>query len=203
MPTTTPNRGFPKPLPADGVDVPRDVGALADSLDVFAFVPVGTLLMWPGAVAPAGYLLAQGQSVPAATYPGLASVLGSSGGNVTLPDMRDMFPIGASPAHALASTGGEATHRLTAAESGQNASATGGTDQSGAHAHSVHYNYGPAGGVANLPFYEQAGHQFDTWVGTDAAGNHSHVVGMNGRQADTAHNNLPPFRALNFIIRAG
>ena len=94
MPGTTANLQLPYPTPDDTVDVPRDVKALADKIDPLGVVPIGSFMMWPTGVAPLNWLLMQGQQIDAAMYPALANVLGSSAGKITIPDMRDVFPVG-------------------------------------------------------------------------------------------------------------
>ena len=46
--------------------------------------------MWPNLVAPLGYLICDGSTFSAVTYPALFTVLGST----TLPDFRDKFARG-------------------------------------------------------------------------------------------------------------
>jgi microcystin-dependent protein len=50
-------------------------------------VPIGTVIMYASALAPAGYLLCDGTNISATTYPELATVLGTT----KLPDLRNMF----------------------------------------------------------------------------------------------------------------
>lgn len=61
-------------------------------------LPPGLISPFAGATAPAGYLLCDGTSLAAATYPALFAVIGytygGSGANFTLPDLRSRFPIG-------------------------------------------------------------------------------------------------------------
>lgn len=54
------------------------------------FVPAGSIVMWYAATPPAGWLICDGATFAAATYPALAAVLGGT----TLPDMRGRFPVG-------------------------------------------------------------------------------------------------------------
>jgi hypothetical protein len=114
----TPNLSLPYPVPDDSVDVPRDIQALATALDAGRAVPVGSLLMWPTAAPPTGFLVCNGSTVSSATYPALAAVLGEAGGLVTLPDLRDTFPVGAGPTMALGSKGGAAAVTLSGPQSG-------------------------------------------------------------------------------------
>jgi microcystin-dependent protein len=86
--------------------------------------PTGSIMMWGTPTPPGGWLLCQGQSVPRAQYGALFSVISTTYGSGTpndgsmfnLPNLQSNFPIGASATYPLASTGGEATHALTAAE---------------------------------------------------------------------------------------
>lgn len=57
------------------------------------FVPPGTIHMYQGGSPPTGYAWMNGGTVTAASNPTLASIYGSSGGNVTLPDWRCYIPM--------------------------------------------------------------------------------------------------------------
>lgn len=90
----TPILQLPYPVDADTASVPRDVKALADAIDPLGVVPVGALMLWPTAAAPTAWLLCDGHQVLGADYPKLAAVLGSAGGQITLPDLRNRVPMG-------------------------------------------------------------------------------------------------------------
>lgn len=90
-------------------------------------VPTGATFEWPGAAAPTGYLLCQGQAVSRTTYAALYAALGGSGspygqgdGSTTfnLPDFRGRVAVGKNTGTfaALGATGGEETHALLVAE---------------------------------------------------------------------------------------
>ena len=91
-------------------------------------VPPGGLLFMPTPGAPAGYLVADGASIPVATYPNLFAVIGydygGSGPNFNLPDFRGLGIAGAGLGtalpgltnHALGSFHGSETHVLSVAE---------------------------------------------------------------------------------------
>jgi hypothetical protein len=72
--------GGGKPLTLTGGREMRSIG-----------VPVGAMMMWVTATAPAGWLFAHGQTFTAAQYPELALVFPS----LKLPDMRGAYPRGA------------------------------------------------------------------------------------------------------------
>lgn len=69
-----------------------------------ALNPPGAIIMFGGASAPAGYLLCDGSSVAAATYPALFAAIGTAYGTVdagthfNIPDFRGYFPRGVSGA---------------------------------------------------------------------------------------------------------
>jgi microcystin-dependent protein len=213
MPGSTPTLALPYPTPDDQVDVPRDVKALADAIDPLGVVPVGCMMMWLTAIAPGGWLIMIGQQVDSAAYPKLAALLGQAGGLVTIPDMRDRFPAGSGPTLALNTTGGAASVALTDRQSGVRAhnhgGLTGGRDRSQAHAHfptdqGGYFALYLAGG--GLVYYNGAGEgrPGSTQTGGTDPADHLHPIGTEAAQnALDAHENRPPFRALNFIIRAG
>jgi microcystin-dependent protein len=212
----TPNLGLPYPDDDENVDVAADVGALARAVDAIGPVPVGSLVMWPTATPPQFWLLCNGLTVPEATYPKLAVVLGATGGMITLPDMRGRVGIGADTDQALGSVGGAKQVQLTGAQSGQKAGATGLRDRSQAHAHGVYISAAAAvngtppvagkadWGVPQLGFNGVNSHNiWAAYAGSAYAADapdHGHYLAASA--AVEAHENRPPFQAVNFIIRA-
>lgn len=229
MPATTPVLDLPYPTPDDQVDVPRDMQALAEAIDPIGArgVPIGALMMWPTAVAPTNWLLCQGQQVDAATYPELATLLGSAAGKITLPNLTARMPLGAGGGYALGENGGAAQVALTAAEIA--AHAHGITDPGHTHADDFAVAAAYAAGGAHLP----TGVSGASWTvervaaGTagyvpqttgnqtvaDTTANHAHTLNGAVSPAATglsiqaagggaAHNNLPPYLVVNYIIRA-
>lgn len=216
MPGTTPNLQLPYPTPDDTVDVPRDVKALADALDPLGSVPVGAFMMWPTAVAPLNWLLMQGQKVAASLYPQLAALLGQdANGLVTITDMRDVFPAGAGPTMALGQAGGAASVALgvTNLPAHNHGGKTLVTDRSMAHLHPV-TDPGSGGVCVGTQWFNGAFANFQLagaggagWMTVDGptgtAGSPDHMHGITSEGGNIAHENRPPFRAVNFIIRAG
>lgn len=215
MTLTTPTLHLPYPESTDSADVPRDIKALADALDPLGIAPVGAMLMWPAASAPtdvnaagrALWLLMIGQAVPAADYPKLATVLGQAGGNITIPDMRDRFAVGAGPVNPLASSGGVTTVALTARQSGIRAHAHGGKtearDRSQVHGHSQQFYPRLSGPGPDTVSQPAAGFSLYSTTADDAP-DHLHQIPWEAdASALDAHENRPPYRAINFIIRAG
>jgi microcystin-dependent protein len=60
-----------------------------------AGMPIGSIVMWSVAAAPTGWLICNGQAITNAQYSLLCTALGSPGADTTVPDMRDLSPIGA------------------------------------------------------------------------------------------------------------
>lgn len=230
---------LPYPELAEPADVPADMKQLADALDTLApgYAPVGAMLMWPTAAAPTGWLLCNGAQVSATTYPKLATVLGSAGGLITVPNLTQRLPVGAGGTYALGATGGEATHALTLGElaahthngpSHTHAIGTLATDTEPDHVHGVGsidattwriaatagggFLVGPTLGTAGTTGGQNPSDVIGLSGSTAAAGAHAHALtgamgsagtGATGSAGSgTAHNNLPPYLVVNFIIRA-
>jgi microcystin-dependent protein len=75
-------------------------------------VPVGGMILSVVAISDPNWLLCNGGTFSAATYPALNSFLGGN----TLPDMRDQSPMGAHTTVALGANAGALTHTLTTAQ---------------------------------------------------------------------------------------
>lgn len=134
------------------------------------FVP-GMIMPFGGSVAPAGWLVANGQAVSRSAYSALFSAIGIVYGagdastTFNVPDLAGAFPFGADGSHAVGSVGGSETKALVAAnipahthaiaqhvhDMSHNHSASSGTDWPD-HAHTFNQssigNYGQGGGGA-------------------------------------------------------
>ena len=181
------------------VKTTADAAATATALA--AAVPVGVVQMWAGASAPSGWLLCQGQAVSRTTYAALFAVCGTAygAGNGTstfnLPDLRARMPLGLNGSgtfNALGKTGGEENHTLTTAEMASHThNFAGGVSFSwGTNMGDVHIldtgSAAPGPSTVANSLYTNSG----TWNKTAATG------------GGGAHNNMPPYMVMNFIIRA-
>jgi microcystin-dependent protein len=143
----------------------------------------GAIVMWGTASAPTGWLLCDGSAVSRTTYAALFAILstiyGVGDGSTTfnLPDLRGRVPVGknAGTFSSLGATGGEETHTLTASEIP-------------AHTHNITtYQSGAAGGNGN--------------VNAGNSANSGTAITDNGTGGGGAHNNLPPYLTINFVIK--
>ncbi len=106
--------------------------------------PTGAIIPWSGAIAtaPDGYLICDGASYDAATYPALFAVIGTmyggGGGNFSVPDLRGRVPVGYKSSGtfntAVGTDVGEETHVLTTSEMASH-DHTATTSSSGSHNH--------------------------------------------------------------------
>lgn len=212
-----------------------------------AAMPIGAGALWFTATPPANFLIADGSSLDTTIYATLFAVygyaFGGSGANFNLPNFANVFPMGASATNALAATGGEATHLLTAAELAPHphpitdvghthgasqpahvhpdpGHAHGVNDPSHAHGSNlVKQGAGSAGlypgggftisGAANTDAAVTGISIQGAYTGLQAAGADAITVNPSGTGLSTtqnagggaAHNNLPPFLSINFIVR--
>lgn len=161
-------------------------------------VPAGTVVAFMGQTAPAGWLLCDGTTFDAATYPALAAVLPTT----RLPDLRSRFPVGAGQApglaaRAVAETGGAEARALSQAE--LPAHAHGGTTGSGgAHAHTMTFS-GVSTGYGD-PRYGGDVNQPAVMKTTSMDPGHAHSIPAEG--SGQPFGIIPPFFAVNWIIKA-
>lgn len=163
-------------------------------------VPIGTILDFAAATAPAGYLVCDGSAVSRSTYAELFAVIGTTWGSgngsttFNVPDLRGRTAIGSgtgtasdATAHALGSSGGTETHTLTSAQSGVPA-----------HVHrlpnsAIVYNANSTQHLAT------SGSATKSSVNTDLGLTTANNTAAN---ASSAHPNMQPYAAVTKIIRA-
>jgi len=174
----------------------RDTCNFEYSDDGSTWTPFGILLgeikMWATDTAPAGWLLCYGQAISRTTYAALYAVIGTTFGTgdgsttFNLPDFRGRMPMGqddmggtsanrvtAVAADSIGGSGGAETHTLTVTEMP-------------AHTHNM---LSPTGGLY--------------WVGAQGDGKLDASYPTSSVGGNGAHNNMPPYLALNFIIYTG
>jgi microcystin-dependent protein len=171
------------------------------------FMPTGSLLMWPTAVAPTGFLICNGSAVSRSTYANLFAIVGttfgSGNGSTTfnLPNYTDRMPIGTGTIAAnVGDTGGSQTTTLSTSNLPAHTHTTSVTDPG--HHHTSAGNGAPNGGGAGAAFTgdgpnpsgNQPGHTtLDSTTGISVS------IGSTG--SGTAATTISPFLGINFIIK--
>jgi microcystin-dependent protein len=134
--------------------------------------PTGSMLMWPVAAAPSGWLLCQGQSLLRTDYAALFALIGTlygsaDGTHFTLPNLKGRVPVGLDSAQTefdvLGETSGAKTHTLA-------------TTEIPSHSHTMK-NHTHSGTTGN----ENTGHLHGFSTGT-VSSDHSHnMTGSNNK----------------------
>jgi microcystin-dependent protein len=149
--------------------------------------PTGTVESFAGSVAPSGWLLCDGTTVPRTAYPVLFNVIGTTFGagdgttTFTLPDMRGRVSVAAGPGvgltnRAVGAVGGTETHALT-------------LNEIPAHTHT----YDKQNGVQNINAPDAAG--------ITAANDPTSVTNSGSAGGGLPHNIMQPYIVLNHIIK--
>ena len=168
-------------------------------------VPVGTIMPWAGTSLPADnkWKFCDGSQVSNATYPQLASLLGTkygsaSSGNTKLPDIRGKVPVGASGTFSVGRTGGSSGSTVSISGT------TGGTaltiNQMPAHTHDVRGQVTDEKGFGNYTRYSRSSSSvFNSKLTSDSVGNNQpHYHSFSG--SDTI-SNYQPYVTTQYIIK--
>ena len=170
---------------ANGVATLDDRGKIAVSqVSGMGLMPTGSVTCFAGTTAPVGWKICDGAAISRSTNATLFNVIGTLYGvgdgssTFNLPDMRGKSVFGAGQGtgltnRAIATTGGEEKHVLTLGEMPP-------------HSHQIRRN-GTGSGSGPEPVFE------DHWDGG--------LVNTSSAGAGQAHNTMPPFVILNFIIK--
>ncbi len=170
---------------ADPQRVPpvREVRAMMD-----AQLPAGAILLWFGAVAPAGWAICDGSVVERL----------DGSGPITLPDLRGRTAVGVSADHALGAAFGENVRAIVTESAGSHRHDVGvfvNQSPTGANVSTTSRNVdagGSANGVLTSAVLNDPQHSHSTDVTVSNAGSHNHSAEIDVNQ---------PSLALNYIMR--
>lgn len=156
--------------------------AIIDRLRTFSGVPIGGIIMWSGSLTaiPTGWALCDGQN--------------------GRPNLTDRFVLGYGK-RAVGVTGGAETVTLgTSHMPSHNHAVTLTTD--GSHSHSFtayHANFRHEGTASEGSTKDDGDGSFS--IGTSTNGAHTHSASSGYTGGNAAHDNMPPYYVLAFIIR--
>jgi len=165
----------------------------------------GSMLMWPTATAPSGFLLCNGATASRATYAALFAIIGTVFGvgdgstTFTLPDYRDRMPIGAGTTYAAAGVGGSkdaivVSHTHTATSTV--------TDPGHSHTLVAESSGGYGGGNNQYNVTRSNTDGLFPALATDAKTTGITVATTNASTGSSGTNaNLPPYLGVYFIIK--
>ena len=161
---------------------------------------LGEIQMFAGNFAPRGYAFCQGQILPIQQYTALFSLIGTYyGGNgsstFALPNLEGLFPVGQGQGPGL-------TDRVIG-ETGGSATVTLIQTPMPVHTHAIWAATAAKSGQAKTPAANTclgSGAPTDTIYGPASGGSNMSAAGLQNAGSSAAHNNLPPYQVLNFII---
>ena len=158
---------------------------------------VGEIIVYAGATAPFGWKICDGSAISRTEFADLFSVIGTTYGEgdgsttFNIPDLRGSFPIGADTTYTLGDTGGESEHTLIQDElpKVEGEARMGWSDSSAAGIMVV----GTSGALSS----KASGSTYFTRGSTTGSYNNVLTMSFGNNQA---HNNMPPYLSVNYII---
>ncbi len=200
-----------------------NVFTVDDEGNMMATRMAGQIIMFAGSQPPNGWLICDGSAVSKDDYPELFTVIGytysttTSGDNFNLPDFRGRVGLGIGPNSAntvttygscsastvnqsLGAKGGEASHTLQAIESGV-----------GAHSHETNVDgmdfavikRGVNIGNARPGSSGTTSNYFPNTTASSNPWDEVTYTNSQSKAAQSAHNNMPPYIGINYIICTG
>lgn len=174
-------------------DVAKATSDLAATMA--ALIPIGSIFPFVGGQAPSGFALCNGQVLDRTQFAELFRLIGTKYGttnsnNFKVPDLSGRFLVGIGTGYSLGDTGGSQTVALTAA-------------QMPIHSHDVTGKAGQAG-TSGVGMYASNVSGGTGWQVLSTTENGS-ISGLTTTSAGSgqAHENRPPYFALEYIIRTG
>ena len=189
--------GIGKDNPAGTLDVQGKIKEYG-----YELLPRGVIVMWSGSITsiPQGWALCDGGTYTA-----------PDGTQVTTPNLKDRFIVGAGGSYQVGATGGEATHTLTVAEIPSHYHTVDPpltqTTTTGAHSHSLsNVPRGDVDGWSNDILRTSNRNDGGINQSTSLAGDHYHTVDIPAFNSGSTgggqpHENRPPYYALAFIMK--
>lgn len=168
-------------------------------------MPIGSIVMWAGSTAPDGWLLCNG--TPYSTsgeFKNLFNVIrmtygGNKGsGTFNVPNLQSRFPLGASSEYTLGKKDGESTHELTEEEMPPHSHQLKemlSAKSSGSGWLGVNLNGGGSGKMEDFVSPNNVYPETEKTGGKITLNNNRPEVKVK------AHNNMPPYLVVNFIIK--